>query len=159
MRRERDREIMQRLVDAGPRFQGMLSERSMVQSASVYSDSKHFANELRILFREGPTFVGLSASCAQPGDYLVASVGGVPIAVVRQNDGSLRGLVNGCRHRGSPLFVGATGSMNERISCGYHAWTYDRSGELMARPMAERRSTTSISIVVFTPSSLPRSTV
>ena len=137
MRRERDREIMQRLVDAGPRFQGMLSDRSMVQSASVYSDADHFANELRILYREGPTFVGLSASCTQPGDYLVASVGGVPIAVVRQNDGSLRGLVNACRHRGSPLFEGPTGSMNERISCGYHAWTYDRSGELTARPMAE----------------------
>ena len=136
MRRERDREIMQRLVDAGERFQGLLTERSMVQSASVYTEAEHFARELRILFREGPTFVGLSTTCAQPGDYLVASVGGVPIAIVRQNDGSLRAYVNACRHRGSPLFTGPIGSMNERISCGYHSWTYDQAGQLVARPLA-----------------------
>jgi phenylpropionate dioxygenase-like ring-hydroxylating dioxygenase large terminal subunit len=136
MRKERDREIMQRLVDAGERFQGLLSESSMVQSASVYTDAEHFARELRILFREGATFLGLSASCSQPGDYLVASVGAIPIVVVRQNDGSLRGMVNVCRHRGSPLFTGPVGTMNERISCGYHAWTYDRGGQLASRPMA-----------------------
>ena len=38
-------------------------------------------------------------SNAVPG----APVGGVPIVVVRQLDGSLRALVNACRHRGAPL--------------------------------------------------------
>ncbi len=68
----------------------------MIQDASVYSDAEHFARELRILFREGPTFVWLSANCAQPGNYLVASVGGIPVAVVRHRWSGRLPLVCSC---------------------------------------------------------------
>jgi len=137
MRRERQQQLVQRLIDAGPRLVGMHGAESMVQSASVYTDQQHFEREIDALFHRGPTFVGLSGSCAQSGDFITATVGRVPVAVVRQDDGTLRALVNACRHRGAPVFEGCTGSIGQRISCGYHAWTYERSGELAARPLTD----------------------
>ena len=50
-------------------------------------------------------------------------------------DGQLRAFRNYCRHRGSELVTPENcESMGSRIQCPYHAWTYDRSGKLLAAP-------------------------
>ena len=51
-------------------------------------------------------------------------------------DGTLRGLVNVCRHRGH-LVVEGTGC-RETLQCPYHAWTYELDGTLRKAPRAER---------------------
>lgn len=137
MRHERQVELLQRVADGGPRLTGLFGEHSAVQPASAYTDEERFAREVRIMFREGPTFLGLSCECAEEGSYLTATLGKVPVVVVRQPDASLRGFVNACRHRGAPLFEPGRGTIKGRIACGYHAWTYETDGRLAARPMSD----------------------
>src|SRR5215210_7055831 len=109
MRHERQVEFLQRVADAGPHFAGLHGPRSMVQPASAYTDPERFAEELRVLFRDGPTLLGLSCEMAEPGQYVSTRVGGVPVVAVRQPDGSVRGMVNACRHRAAPLVTERAG--------------------------------------------------
>jgi len=137
MRRERQIELLQRVADAGEHFEGLHAPHSMVNRASVYTDPDRFAAELRVLFGEGPLFFALSCELIEPGSYRTATFGGVPIVVVRQPDGTLRALVNACRHRGAPVVEPDTsGSDLRALSCPYHAWTYDLDGRLRSRPMS-----------------------
>ncbi len=109
----------------------------MVNETSCYTDPANLEAEQRALFRGGPVFFALSCELRQPGAYQAATFGGVPLLVVRQGDGSLRAMVNICRHRGAPLVPPmSTGHRPAAISCPYHAWTYELDGRLRARPMA-----------------------
>jgi phenylpropionate dioxygenase-like ring-hydroxylating dioxygenase large terminal subunit len=136
MRRERQVELLQRVADAGAHFAGLHAPRSMVNPAAAYTDPERFAKELRVLFRAGPTLLGLSCEMAEPGDYLSTVFGGVPVIAVRQADGSLRAMVNICRHRAAPLVTDRAGTIGRSLVCGYHGWTYDTDGTLLARPLS-----------------------
>jgi Rieske 2Fe-2S family protein len=88
--------------------------------------------------------VGRAESLAAPGDYLTTDVAGESIILVRQQDGSLAGFYNLCRHRGSRLVpeagcqpagsTGPSGCFGRVIRCPYHAWTYGLDGTLRAAP-------------------------
>ena len=93
MRRERQVELLQRVADSGSHFVGLHVAHSMVNPASAYTDPVRFAEEQRVLFRTGPTLLGLSCEMAEAGDYLTGIVGGVPVMAVRQPDGSLNAMV------------------------------------------------------------------
>jgi phenylpropionate dioxygenase-like ring-hydroxylating dioxygenase large terminal subunit len=137
MRRERQIELLERVADAGPHLEGLHAPASMVNPASVYTDPERFAEELRVLFREGPVLFALSCELPHPGSYRAATFDGVPVVVVRQGDGTLRAMVNACRHRGAPLVApGSDGDDLRAFSCPYHAWTYDLDGALRSRPMS-----------------------
>ena len=110
-----------------------VADSCMRNPASAYVDPKRFEREMRVLFRERPIPIGLSCECVEPGSYLTANVGGVPIAVVRQADGTLRGLVNACRHRGAPVLSGNGGGLKALV-CPYHAWSYKLDGTALGRP-------------------------
>lgn len=136
MRHERQVELLQRVADAGAHGAGMFAARSMVNPASAYADPERFAKEMRVLFRDGPTLLGLSCEMANPGDYLSTTLDKVPVMAVRQADGSLRAMVNACRHRAAPLVQARSGNVGRSIVCGYHGWTYHTGGALRARPLA-----------------------
>jgi len=137
MRRERQIELLSRVAEAGERLEGLYGEASMINDASTYVDPERFAIEQRVLFREGPVFFGMSADLAAPGSWRSMRFDGIPIVVVRQADGSLRALVNICRHRGAPLVdPQGQGSGLRSFSCPYHAWNYALDGALQARPAA-----------------------
>lgn len=138
MRHERQIEVLERIADAGPHLRGLQAPGVRVHPASAYTDETRFAREQRVLFRDGPVFFALSCELPTPGAYRSASLGGVPVLVVRQADGSLRALVNACRHRAAPLVEPESSGRAEReFVCPYHAWTYAPDGELRARPLAE----------------------
>lgn len=137
MRKERQLELLDRVAAAGPRLQGLHVEKSMVHEAAAYTDPDRFAHEQKSLFGTGVLFMGLSCEVAELGDYVTGTFGGVSIVVVRQADGSLRAMVNACRHRGAPVVApGSAGNCGAAMSCPYHAWTYELDGELRARPMS-----------------------
>ena len=135
MRHERQIELLRRLKDIDPNEPWPLAAHSMRNPASAYADPARFEDERRILFRQRPQMLGLSTECATPGAYITADLGGVPALVVRQADGSLRGFVNACRHRGAPVAEGA--GQRPRLACPYHGWVYELDGALAARPYAE----------------------
>jgi phenylpropionate dioxygenase-like ring-hydroxylating dioxygenase large terminal subunit len=134
MRRERQLALLERYQE----FRGGKlpdhAPRSMRNPASAYTDPQRFDREMKQLFRARPVPLALSCQVREPGSYLTARVGGVSLAVVRQADGSLRGFVNACRHRGAPLLEGQ-GEGLRSIVCPYHAWNYALDGSLRARPL------------------------
>ena len=77
---------------------GRSAAASMHNPATVYTSPERFAAELRVLFRGQPVLVALSCELREPGSFVTLTVGDVPLAVVRQPDGSVQGL----RQRLSP---------------------------------------------------------
>jgi phenylpropionate dioxygenase-like ring-hydroxylating dioxygenase large terminal subunit len=136
MKRERELELLRRLAADSASPPGPLGARSVRNPASAYTGAERFAREQRALFRGLPNLLGLSCEVARAGDFLTANLGTVPIALVRQADGTLRGFVNACRHRGAPLLEGR-GQLTRGIACPYHGWTYELDGRLRQRPAAE----------------------
>src|ERR1035437_6468574 len=72
-------------------------------------------------------------------DPLIFELGAESVIVVRTSGGEIRALLNVCRHRGSRLCTGRSGkAQSARLTCPYHAWTYDLDGHLLvARQMPE----------------------
>jgi phenylpropionate dioxygenase-like ring-hydroxylating dioxygenase large terminal subunit len=136
MKHERQIELLRRLKGRDPTKPWPLTAQTMRNRASHYVDPERFERERAVLFRRWPQLIGLSCEVAAPGASLTAELGGVPIAVVRQADGSLKGFVNACRHRGAPVVAAGDGP-RPRLACPYHGWVYDLDGSLMARPYAE----------------------
>lgn len=137
MRHERQVELLRRIAGADAPKPGPLGAASMVQPADVYTSEEHFEAELRVLYRSMPLLVGLSCDVREPGSFITVDAGGVPIVVVRQAGGAVRGFVNVCRHRGSTLLLDERGDGLRSIRCPYHAWTYGLDGCLQRFPGAE----------------------
>lgn len=66
------------------------------------------------------------------GKPLAATFAGDPIVLVRPDSGDVFALEDRCAHRQIPLHVGQVAG--EGIKCGYHGWTYDRSGTCTSVP-------------------------
>ena len=137
MRHERQVELLKRLQGVDAPRPGPLAPTSMHNPATAYTASDRFDAEMRILFRRQPVLAALSCELREPGSYVTVTAGGVPLAVVRQSDGSVRGFVNVCRHRGSTLLGAPCGEGLRSIRCPYHAWTYGLDGALQRFPGAE----------------------
>lgn len=136
MRHERQVELLQRVFDSGEHLRGLQAPASSVSAASAYTDPVRFEREQQRLFRDGPVFFALSATLPEPGDHTAATVGGIPLVVVRQPDGSLRAIVNICRHRGAAVVEHDTDGHGARsFTCPYHGWVYGVDGALRARPL------------------------
>ncbi len=104
--------------------------------ASWYSDEAVHGLERERIFAGAWTYAGPAEWVREPGSCFASQVGHVPVAVVRGADGTLRGFVNVCRHRGH-LVVEGTGC-RETLQCPYHAWTYDLDGTLRTAPRGGR---------------------
>ncbi len=69
----------------------------------------------------------------EAGDFATLDLWRDSIIVMRGKEGALRAFQNACRHRGSKLLDGA-GTCKHRITCPYHAWSYQLDGRLVAVP-------------------------
>jgi choline monooxygenase len=99
-----------------------------------YVDPQRHRREIAAL-RRLPHAVGTAARLAAAGDWLTAELLGVPLLVVRGDDGVVRAFVNVCRHRGAVVAPSpACGAGRSRFVCPYHSWTYDARGALVGRP-------------------------
>jgi choline monooxygenase len=97
-----------------------------------YVDDGILERELELIFARSWQCVGLLHQLVDPGDFITGQVGRIPIVVVRDERGALRGYVNVCLHRCSVIAHG-TGNA-QQLRCPYHAWTYDFDGCLIAAP-------------------------
>lgn len=137
MRHERQVELLKRLHGADAPRPGPLGAASMHNPASAYTSPERFAAEVALLFRGQPVLVALSCELREPGSFVTLTVGDVPLVLVRQPDGGVRGFVNVCRHRAATLLTARCGEGLRSIRCPYHAWTYGLDGALRAFPGAE----------------------
>ncbi|MES2534259.1 MAG: aromatic ring-hydroxylating dioxygenase subunit alpha [Pseudomonadota bacterium] len=112
-----------------------LAPAEAFHAASSYSDPAWLEKEREVL-RRYPVIVGHSSRIKAAGDFFTDDLAGVPIIVVRQNDGSVRALINVCRHRGAKVCTEASGTRRNFV-CPYHAWSYRTDGSLLKIPREE----------------------
>ncbi len=100
----------------------------------TYIDERRYAREQEVLFRRSPVAVAHVSQLASPGDFVTHDATGLPLLVVRGDDGSLHAFLNVCRHRGNRVERQSCGREKKSFVCPYHAWTYGRDGRLQVIP-------------------------
>jgi choline monooxygenase len=110
--------------------------RGYTLPADWYTDPAMLPLERERIFARTWQYVGRAERAEQPGDYFATRAGHIPIAIVRDHDGELRGFVNVCRHRGHEVVAGE--GNRQSLQCPYHAWTYGLDGCLRNVPRADR---------------------
>ena len=104
-----------------------------------YTDPGIFERDMERMLLRHWFCAGHVSSIPRAGDYWVVDLGSESVIIVRTAAGEIRALLNVCRHRGSRLSSGRSGkAASGRLTCPYHAWTYDLDGNLLiARQMPE----------------------
>ena len=97
-----------------------------------FTDPDVLVRERSAVFAPYWHYIGSAQDVAEPGSFMAADLGGLPIIVTRDTDGVLRALANVCRHRGHLVAAGC--GKRKTIQCGYHGWTYRLDGRLHAAP-------------------------
>jgi len=97
--------------------------------AHEYTDPDLAQRERELIFGTVPTIVAHSSELGSPGSFITLQMPRNRIIVVRQKDGSVKALVNACRHRGAMLESEPSGKCR-LFSCPYHRWSYDTDGSL-----------------------------
>jgi Rieske 2Fe-2S family protein len=99
-----------------------------------YTSPAILAEEREQIFAQQWSCVGRASRLAEAGDFVVRTVAGESLIMVRGRDGILRAFFNLCRHRGTRLCREPSGRFSETIQCPYHAWTYATDGRLIGAP-------------------------
>ncbi|MCY4051573.1 MAG: aromatic ring-hydroxylating dioxygenase subunit alpha [Gammaproteobacteria bacterium] len=108
------------------------SEPILGLSAKYFTDDQiHQQIKYKVFFRTWQ-FACHESRIRNKGDYLTLSLLDQDILVVRDAKMQLQAFYNVCQHRGHRLLEGQ--GNKQRISCPYHAWTYDLGGQLIAAP-------------------------
>lgn len=105
-----------------------------IVNARDYTSSERFARD-RHLIGATPQLVGYASELANPHSYCTKTVMGRSVVLTRTKAGSVKAFDNVCLHRQSPIADGCGSA--RRLSCPYHAWTYDLDGRLVAVPGKE----------------------
>ena len=98
--------------------------------AAWYADETFFRHELQHVFRSGWVCAGLVDELPAGKQWVATVVGGLPVLLVRDAEGELRGFLNVCRHRASPLCEPTETGSGSLIRCPYHSWLYRLDGSL-----------------------------
>lgn len=126
--------VVPKLLDHLARREPLRAETCASVPAGHYTSRKHLQVELDTVLRRWPQLVGLSCELPEPGSRIVRDDMRVPVVVTRDALGAVHALVNVCRHRGAR--VAEADGTSRRLTCPYHAWSYDLDGALAAVPDA-----------------------
>jgi phenylpropionate dioxygenase-like ring-hydroxylating dioxygenase large terminal subunit len=100
---------------------------------AFYTDPSIFEHDMERMLLRHWFCAGHVSSIPRAGDYQVVDLGPESVIIVRTPGGEVRALLNVCRHRGSRLVGGRAGkAQSGRLTCPYHAWTYDLDGHLLS---------------------------
>ena len=96
----------------------------------LYSDRQAAQDEQEHIYR-GATwnYLCLDAELPETGSYRTTFVGQTPVVVVKDDDGEIYAFENRCAHRGALIALEKSGRA-ENFQCVYHAWSYNRQGDL-----------------------------
>ncbi len=103
-----------------------------------YRSAEVLAAEERRLIARSWQIVASAEELGEAGSFVATTVAGIPLLVVRDDDGTLRAFHNLCRHRGIPL-VSGSGRVGRYLTCPYHQWSFRRDGTLATVPQREQQ--------------------
>jgi phenylpropionate dioxygenase-like ring-hydroxylating dioxygenase large terminal subunit len=97
----------------------------------VYTDTALARQEQDLIFH-GATwnYLCLDAELPEGGRYRSTFVGKTPVVVVKDSDGEIYAFENRCAHRGALIALEKSGQV-DNFQCVYHAWSYNRQGDLI----------------------------
>jgi len=101
--------------------------------ARAYTSQEFFELEQTVLFPASWVGTIFDDEIAAPGDAVPVTVAGVPLILLRDPAGGIRGFHNVCRHRATILLQEPRRGLRH-LQCPYHAWTYGLDGQLRATP-------------------------
>ena len=101
--------------------------------SAAYTSREFFDLEQRELFPKSWMSVCFVEDIAEPGDAIPVVAAGVPIVVLRAENGEVRAFHNVCRHRAT-IVLQKPAKRLRHLQCLYHAWTYGLDGSLKAMP-------------------------
>jgi choline monooxygenase len=108
-------------------------DSALTLPAACYVEPQFAAIERATVFARSWQLVAQATQVAAAGDHMLAEIAGVPLLVVRGDDGVLRALHNVCRHRAGPLAI-CDGRGASQLQCRYHGWRYALDGRLLGAP-------------------------
>jgi p-cumate 2,3-dioxygenase alpha subunit len=89
--------------------------------------------ERRTIFDRSWLYVGHESEIREAHQWRARNVGGRPIIFVRDANLEMHVFFNLCSHRGTTLCREPSGE-SRSLTCFYHAWTFDTSGNLTTLP-------------------------
>lgn len=104
-------------------------EQALTLPADIYVENAWINAERSEVFDRSWQLVAHQSQLQNRGDHIVRDLAGLPILVVRDEDGTLRAFHNVCRHRAGPLAL-CDGRDAKVLRCRYHGWTYGLDGVL-----------------------------
>ncbi len=103
-----------------------------------YTSQAFYERERETIFLRQWNCIGHHSRVPDKGSYLAFDFMGIPVVVVRGNDGQPRAFVNACSHRGAPVASGS--GQDKHLKCPYHSWAFSLEGELIGTPKFEEHA-------------------
>lgn len=98
-----------------------------------YTDASVFEEERRSVLFAHWAGVGFGKDIPDEGDAKPVNFLGMPLLLVRNEDGAVNVYQNTCRHRGM-ILVETPQKIQGAIRCPYHSWCYTLKGKLRTTP-------------------------
>lgn len=106
-----------------------------VLTPEEYTSEDHLDKEMGALFHDSWQFVGALTDIPNDGDFLTFELFGKPL-IVWNKDGEVHTFLNVCPHRFSMLSHDKCGHVDGRLTCQYHGWEFDETGNTRKIPDA-----------------------
>ena len=103
------------------------------QGYAAYYDPELYEQENDVLFARTWVNTGSASRMASPGDAIPVTVAGLPLILLRDEEGCIRGFHNVCRHRGARV-LRTPCQGRKLLHCAYHGWAYGMDGALRGTP-------------------------
>ena len=114
-------------------------ESSFTLPSYLYTDPAVYEIEKERIFYRTWQYIAHKSYFEKPGDYVTAQICDQNIFVMMGGDGELRAFYNVCQHRAHELLPQGSGNVRSVIVCPYHAWAFEREGNLRGAPRSDKR--------------------
>jgi phenylpropionate dioxygenase-like ring-hydroxylating dioxygenase large terminal subunit len=116
-----------------------IPEESFTLPSYMYTDTEIYELEKEKIFYKTWQYVAHKSLFSEPGDYITLRICDQHIFVIMGDDNKLRAFYNVCQHRAHELLPEGSGNVARAIVCPYHAWAFEKSGELRGAPRSKNR--------------------
>ncbi len=117
--------------------------------AEMYTSPKIYQLEIERIFGKTWYYVGHDSQLQGPGSYFTVNIAEQPLVILQNKAGELRGFFNVCTHRAGPVALGS--GKCSRLTCLYHAWSFDLEGNLRGIPDMETAQNFDLASHALTP--------